>query len=613
MDASDPLRVAEVALAHRRFHDVVQLCRPHLAHPQPATRARALRLVGEATLALGALPTALQTVQAALQLAPSSAPTWHLAGRLFKAAGSATSAEQALTRATQLDPSLSAAWLQLAELLVDGGDLARAAEVLQRGVLRNPARVDLTERLLEVLYALGALRVLNRAVDSALQRFPRHAGVRFSAARARYLSGDVPDAMAHLDAALDADPGHVAARALRAEYRTRSRDDAGALEDAEHVLTTHPSDCHARLVRARIRTKHNDLDGAHTDLDHIIDAADRVPPDALGRAYVQRGLVREAQQRFPEAYSDLAAGQASLARAAMARAADADGFLRDVARRMDRLAAEAPVWSEVGGWPTSVPEGWPLAGAPPVFIFGFPRSGTTLVEHILGAHPQLAATDERNVLGAVLARVDRDLGGKDPARLTDAEVVSLRTAYADSARRWVPDGRRVIDKIPLNIVHTALVRRVFPDAPILVMLRDPRDCVWSAFVQAFSPNAAMMNTTSLEGTARLYATTMAVWLRARALPGLRFTELKYEDIVADVQVGARALVAATGLPWHDDVADYRAHLARQTVRTPSFAAIAKPVTTTRIGRWRHFPDAMAPILPTLAPFVAAFGYPEARG
>lgn len=611
MPASDPLLPARAALARRAFRDVIRLAQPLIEHGSPAARTGALRLCGEALLELGALPNALQAIQAALRLDPSHAATWHIAGRLFEAAGEPERAIDAHSQATRLEPGLSDAWLARSELHRTGGDLPRAAEVVQEGVLRNPARADLTLHLLEVLYLLGTYQLLDRAVQSALLRFPRHVGIRHAAARGRYMVGDIPAAMAHLDIALSIDPGDATVRALRAEYRMRGLDLAGALADVEHVLAREPGASHALLVRAQLRTRSSDYAGARVDLDRVLADGDRLPDQTLGRACVQRGLVFEAQRDYTRAYADLAAGQAALARASSTRDADGDTYLSDVRRRFDALEPDAPIWSAAATWPTEVPASWPLAATPPVFIFGFPRSGTTLCEHILGAHPALVATDERNVLGSTLKVVDRELGGRAVHALTDAEVIRLRSAFAEQARTLAPADQRVIDKVPLNLVHTALVRRVFPDAPIVFLYRDPRDCVWSAFVQAFSPNAAMINTTALDRTARMYATVLSVWQRARALPGLRLTELRYETIVADVQAGARALVDATGLPWHDDVADYRAHLQRQTVRTPSFAAITKPVTTTRIGRWRHFEAAMDPILPILDPFVADFGYAPA--
>ena len=608
MPAPDPLHAVRAALARREFRTAVQAAQPHFAHPTPAVRAAALRLAGEALLALEAVPTALQTVQASLQLDPHSPEAWRLAARLFAHASDRRQAQRAWQEATRLAPTHAESWLALAELHTAADDLTGAVDVLSRGILRCPRRPDLALARLRTLLHLGALGALNRAVADAVQRFPRHADIRLLAARARYLSGDTTAALDHLEAIFTVDPAHTSARALRARYRTLQRDYAGARADAQRVLDAQPSEPNARLVRASISFQERNYDAALADLDAVVAQASRLAPETLGSALVRRGLCREAIGDYPSAMADLEAGQAAFERDPMVRAQDGEGYLADVARRRAALAPGAPTWSAAATWPTEVPVDWPMAARPPVFIFGFPRSGTTLVERILGAHPALVATDEANLLGAPLAHVSRHLGGRPAHALTDAEVVLLRGLFERRAARHTSTAR-VVDKLPLNIVHVALVRRVFPDAPILVMLRDPRDCVWSAFVQEFSPNPAMVHTTTLAGAARLYAATMGLWQVARTLPGLRATEVRYEDVVADLETGARALLTAAGLPWDPAVLDYRATLAGQVVRTPSFAAVGRPLTRSRVGRWRNLAPAMAPILPVLEPFVTAWGYP----
>ncbi len=597
MSPSDPLHAAQAALARGRHLDVVRLVQPHFGAASPSVRGRAMVLGATSLAALGDRPTALKLAHLAVQLLPSEGAAWQLLGALFLQGGDASAAEQAWASGLQHAPGHVDCWLALADLSEQQGDRRKAAELLRQASLRHGHRVDLVHRYWAALTHLGAGRALLEAAPTTLARFPRHPGLRLLAARARYLDGDIDGAMADLEEVLAVDPRSVEARAWRAQYRLRARDLSGALADAEAVLAGQPNEPNARLVRARVALTEGRPTDALADLDTILATPDRLAEDTRGEALVRRGHAREALDDLEGALADFVSGQSWLARSPLARAAEPDRYNAMVDDKARALAPGAAVPVHAASWPTVVPASWPLAAAPPVFVFGFPRSGTTLVENILGAHPKLVATDERNILDAALRHHARGLNHKPLTQLTDADCITLRSHYARRALQFAPDGRRVVDKVPLNLVHTAFVRRVFPDAPILVVLRDARDCVWSSFVQAFSPNSAMVQTATVEGTAQLYVRTMEVWRRARDLPGLRATEVHYEDLVADIAAGARLLVTAAGEAWDDRVLEYRT--TQRTVRTPSTHAIARPATTSRIGRWQRYPTAMAPVLPLL--------------
>ena len=611
MPIPPPLQPAHAALSRRDFSQVLELTHPFLQHRNTHIRSGALRLRGEAALELGELAAALNAVQSAATIAPAHGPTWFLIGRVLQAMGHQPTAIQAYRRATRLQPALVAAWLALAELLRQPSGGIETIQVLYEAMLLHPTRTDITLKLLDELLNGQPSDIRTRVFHSALQRFPRHPEVHERLSRVCLGEGDDARGRQHLDTAIALDPGNLSFLCRRAELRIRSQDTQGAFEDIEAVLQRSPLHADALLGRAKLHIRSGAHARALEDLDQLLAHAPEKALDLRSVALAQRGLVREAIGEYQPALEDFQAGQSAVAASYRNTHPPPSDYLGKVRTIHDTLRPKSPLRVQAEQWSRSVPEDWPLAGAPPVFVFGFPRSGTTLVEHILGAHPHLAPTDERNVLGAALTVLHTHLQHKAPRDLTDAERVQLRLAYGERARELAPGGERVVDKVPLNFVHVELVRRVFPDAPILFLLRDPRDCVWSAFTQTFQFNAAMVHTTTLEGTAHLYETTMGLWLSARELPGLRYTELRYEDLVTDIEAGARALVAAAGLPWHDDVLRYREALGKKMVRTPSFAAIAKPVSTTRIGRWKHFPAAMASVQPTLAPFLSTFGYADA--
>jgi hypothetical protein len=244
----------------------------------------------------------------------------------------------------------------------------------------------------------------------------------------------------------------------------------------------------------------------------------------------------------------------------------------------------------------------------PAFLFGFPRSGTTLLDTALLGHPETIVLEERPVLQAVADR----LGPIDRvASLSAADIEALRRLYFDELDRIEPDsgGRRVIDKLPLGILSTALVHRLFPDARILFVERHPCDVVLSGFMTRFDPRGGMANFLDLEWLARLYDGVMDYWRRCREAFPLAVHEVRYERLIQDPEGELRPLVAFLGLSWDSKLLDHRRSAAeRRHIATPSYAQVAEPLYTRARGRWQRYTDALEPVLPILRPWAERMGY-----
>ena len=130
-------------------------------------------------------------------------------------------------------------------------------------------------------------------------------------------------------------------------------------------------------------------------------------------------------------------------------------------------------------------------------------------------------------------------------------------------------------------------------------------------MQRFQYTDAMVNFSDLERTAATYAAVMDLWRHYREVVSLPWHEYRYEDMVEDFEGVLRGTLAFIGLPWHDDVLAYREKAAQDAITTPSYRQVTREIYTSAAGRWRRYHEALAPILPILQPFTAAFGYPEA--
>jgi tetratricopeptide (TPR) repeat protein len=254
----------------------------------------------------------------------------------------------------------------------------------------------------------------------------------------------------------------------------------------------------------------------------------------------------------------------------------------------------------------------PLGERGHVFLLGFPRSGTTLAESVLGAHPDIVTLEERSTLQESLLAFMAD--PKDISGLAEAGEDSIRPLREAYWRRVDEFGAKVqgkvfIDKLPLNTLSLPVIIKLFPETPILFALRDPRDVVLSCFRRRFDINSLTYEFLDLPRTAAAYGGTMRLAEQMRQR--LSFTEhwLVYERLVADFAGELKAACAFIGVEWRPDLADFAGRAQRGEVASASAAQIARGLYTGGADQWRRYREQLSPVLPKLAPWVKRFGYP----
>ena len=254
-------------------------------------------------------------------------------------------------------------------------------------------------------------------------------------------------------------------------------------------------------------------------------------------------------------------------------------------------------------------------------LAGFPRSGTTLLEQVLDAHPDIVSSEELEVFSRdVFPQTWRPPGPAGADARPTVEAMSalpadrwlrLREQYLDTMSQVLGEsigGRVHLDKNPTLTLLIPALRRLFPEAAVLVALRDPRDVVLSCYLRHLPLNTNSVWYLTLRRTAERYATDMRAWLTLRDKLPQPWLQVRYEDVVNDLEGQARRCLEALGLPWDESVTSYRDRLNEKAVRSPSYEAVAKPVFKTAIGRWRNYAKHFEPVLPLLEPFVREFGY-----
>jgi tetratricopeptide (TPR) repeat protein len=237
----------------------------------------------------------------------------------------------------------------------------------------------------------------------------------------------------------------------------------------------------------------------------------------------------------------------------------------------------------------------------PVFILGMPRSGTTLVEQILSSHPQVFGAGELREMHEVTQAIKRPDGsdfvypGFVPS-MTAKELRAFGEDYVRRVRALAPDASRITDKMPSNFYYVGLIHLAMPNARIIHTMRDPIDTCLSCFSKLFSHEQNhTYDLGELGRFYRAYERLMAHW--REILPKGVMLDVRYEDVVADLESEARRIIAHAGLEWDDACLAF--HRNKRPVKTASATQVRRPIYQSSIGRWKPYQDLLAPLLKEL--------------
>jgi Flp pilus assembly protein TadD len=508
----------------------------------PSGRISDLLAEVESDFAQGQYAGAVQRLREALSIDPRHAFAHNRLGAALVNLGRYAEAEQEFRRAIELEPGFAKPHFNLGIVLFWKGDFEAAEAAYLRAVELDPENVEALVSLGMTLGTVGRLGDARSCFERAVRLRPDNVSALCSLGWLAGVEGRFEEAEAQFRRALAIDPRRSSAWAPIADLRRMTAADRDWLEGV------------TRLVEKGVPP--------------LEEASLRF---ALGKYFDDVGDYTEAfthYQRANELHRQLAEPYDRMARA---------GFVDDVIRvyTQRRLAGQ--------------PEG-ASDSRQPVFVTGMMRSGTSLVEQIIAAHPQAAGAGELDFWLNVTRTHGRWLRRDVPSAALIREFAS---SYLRTLSRRSRDAQRVVDKSNFNSDSLGLIHLVFPNARMVYVRRDPVDTCLSCYFAQFANTLNF--TTDLTDLAHYYREHHRLMLHWRsALPAGTLLEVPYEDLVVDQENWSRRIIEFIGLEWDRRCLDF--HEAQRPVLTASTWQVRQPVYSRSVQRWRNYEKHIGPLL-----------------
>ena len=616
--------------------------------------------LGNALQDQGKLIEAVVSYERALALKPDFAEAHNNLGDALRDQGKLTEAVLCYERALTLKPDFAEAHVNLGNILRNQGKLTEAVSCYERALALKPNFAEAHNNLGNACQDQGKLTEAVACYERAVTLKADDAGVHNNLGNALREQGKLNEAMVHLERALALKPDFAEAHNNHGNVLRDQGKLVEAVSCYKRALVLKPDYYQAHNNLGDSLREQGKLNEAMVHLERALalkpDFAEA--HNNLGNVLRDQGRLTEAQDTFLEAlrlepdigavylnladFKKFAPGDPHLA-AMESLAANPDGLSKVDRMQLDfglgkayadledydlsfrhLLAGNAAKRAAISYDEKSVialfdrieatftrelieaKSGNGDPSALPIFVIGMPRSGTTLVEQIIASHPSAYGAGE---LGTFTDAILTIRGPEsDPLQYPEfvpaidaASTRQIGTNYISlvrplAAEHGHADAERITDKMPSNYYFTGLIHLVLPNAKIIHTIRDPVDTCISCFSKLFSAEQNhTYNLAELGRYYRRYQQLMAHW--GRVLPAGRILDVRYEDVIADLEGQARRILACCGLPWDDRCLAF--HKTNRPVRTASATQVRQPIYKSAVGRWRVYEAHLGPLLSAL--------------
>jgi tetratricopeptide (TPR) repeat protein len=538
-------------------------------------------------------PAAVTAYQRVVEANPSDWECWNNLGNARRMLGDFKGSVTALQMAAKLNPESPPVRLNLALALGSAGHFDQAEQGLRRMAEDFPSDPKPLRELHALFKEQGREDAALEAIEAAAQRDPADNELQLALASQRLNLLQTEAAERAYRQVVDRDPSNALANlglAVVLELTNRTEELSSLAGEAEKrgvgpdVLN---------FIRAFDHRRGKRFAEGLAALEGVPDQLETARRNhLLGQLLEGAGRYEEAFDSF-ERMNKIQSEDPSqpLERAATYRAT--------IRAQLDTLT---PHWVDSWTAPQEDERGTP------VFLVGFPRSGTTLLDTMLMGHSNVEVLEEEPTLTKA-TKLLPELS--DLPNATDVQVRAARDEYFRIAAEHVAlePGKLLVDKNPLSMNGLPVIKKLFPDAKIILALRHPCDVLLSCYATNFKLNDGMSNFLKLDTAAELYDLSFRYFEKAHELLGMLVHRVVYENVVADRESEMKALLDFLGLDWDADVLEHeKTARGRGRIKTASYAQVAQPIYSQSAGRWTNYRKHLESVLPVLEPWIAKFGY-----
>lgn len=545
-------------------------------------------------------------------------------------------------RLTRLYPEDSVHWRNYAATLRKAGDLEASERAYATAVRLAPDDAELLELHGLVQMDLGRLVEAGETLLAAFGRSPDSPSIRIHAALACAACRDLR-AESLLRPWRQWLPLDDYLHSQLAEAHAAQNNLVAALELMEDLSRRRPEERRVRLRLAGLYERMNRIGEAEAALEGVVAQNGEAGPDKSVTSEIAHLKARLAERRgsyavardilertgprnehdfahwFELAHACDRLGDATAAMAALQTAHSIQiAGIKNIHPRWFESNRKSPLVHKDRVSHADYVK-WPALQAPdamqsPVFVMGFPRSGTTLLEQMLDAHPRLQSMDERPFFHMLARQLENSTGfqiPRDLGKLSQRDCDELRMGYLTFAcskvpRRW---NAQLVDKNPMNMMWLPLVHRLFPSAKYVFALRHPCDVLLSNYMQNFMAGTLGAACADLKTLATVYVEAMQYWLHhvEQFKPAVFVS--RYEDLVARPAEQAQKIASHLGLEDAETMLGFdRRAREKEFIATPSYTQVIEPINTKGMGRWQRYREYFEPVLPILAPMLEHWDY-----
>ncbi len=563
-------------------------------------------LLGAVRAGLGKFDQAVACYKKSIELNPGFVDAYNNLGVIYRQYGKLEMAVACYRESLEINPDYPEVHNNLGNALNDLGRFEEAAASYGQALRLQSDYAEAHSNLGNALKGLGQFEEAVASCEQALKINPEYAHAYNNLGGALGGLGRFEEAISSYEQAIRIKPDYADVFNNIGNMYERLNDLEQALKFTGKALELAPDDPTINLSRAVLSKRAGDIQKAIELLEPF--TARTVPHTLLGPIHNELGKLYDLSKDSETAFKYFSMANDLQAKCELSAAFNKQAFLGLVEQVDEILTAD---WLD-----TWTPQEDNADYETPAFLVGFPRSGTTLLDQILDAHPALQVMEEQPPLHEVSIQIAQKSGGypASVATLDGADITELRELYYRSVGSHLvrEPGTLLVDKMPLHIHQIPLIARLFPQARIILALRHPCDVVLSNFMQHYKINAAMANFFTLEDTAHCYAKVMGLWQKSVRLLPVNYHQFKYESLIDDFEGEVRSLLEFLAVGWDDAIRDYDQHAReRGAINTPSYQAVSEPINARARYRWKRYEDQLAPVMDDLAPFIEAFGYSEA--